>query len=329
MKKDPGFINFVRRGWIEVGGARMSLIDIKGGFYGLREVLASEVGDTEDDLVCEAGIQGSTSFMVSAMESGRLAANEDGFRGAVDTYSDAGFGNFEIAELFWSRGWAIVRCNDSFEGWAYVENRNVQNRPKCDYTRGVLMCFMSETHRQAKTGVDDISVVESKCIGKGDEECEFLIGTRNDLQAYGYEVAPPRISVREKLERTISLLRDSNKRLMRAEMQYRSLFDVTLDAILIVDREFRVLECNRLAEEFLEVKRPAMVGKKLFEYLPSVSDASLEEKVRDALRLNTGIDFKTNVRTARGESRLCQVRVSPVHGEVAVVFHRAKEDIHE
>jgi len=80
--------------------------------------------------------------------------DENGFRDAVDTYSEAGFGNFQIAELFWSKGWAIIRCADPFEGWAYVAHNKVQSRPKCDYTRGVLLTFMLETHKHAKTGVE-------------------------------------------------------------------------------------------------------------------------------------------------------------------------------
>jgi PAS domain S-box-containing protein len=326
MEAERDFINFVRRGWIEVGGARMSLVEIKGGFYGMREVFAQEVGETDDDLVCRSGFQGSTSFMTSAMEANQITADEDGFRSAVDTYSQAGFGNFEVAELFWSRGWAIIRCNDSFEGWAYVQNQNLQSRPKCDYSRGVLLAFMSETHRQARTGIGELSVAENKCIGRGDEQCEFVIGTQADLESFGCEVPPPRVSIREKLERSIALLRDSNKRLMKTEMQYRSLFDVTFDAIVVVDRMLNVLNCNRPAERFLDIERNAIVGRKMLEYLPPDRGASLEEKVQEAAKLNERVDFNSDVLTSRGESKPCHVRVCPIYGEFAIVFHEAKEE---
>ncbi len=325
MQKDPDFIDFVRRGWIEVGGARMSLVEIKGGFYGLREVLARQVGETEDDLVCHAGLQGSASFMTSAMESGQIAADKEGFKSALDTYSEAGFGNFEAAELFWKRGWAIIHCSDSFEGWAYVQNENLQSCPKCDYTRGVLLAFMSETHRHAETGVEELSVIESACIGKGDEKCEFLIGTRADLEAYGYEVPPPKLSVREKLERSIGLLRDSNKRLMKTEMQYRNLFDVTFNSILIVNRELQVTECNLPAEILLSAKKDIIVGKKLAEYLPAVREASFKEEIEGVFKLNKIADFTSDVRTSSGETRRCNIRVSPIYEDLAVVFQAAEQ----
>jgi PAS domain S-box-containing protein len=322
MRSESDFIKFVRRGWIEVGGARMSLVEVKGGFYGIREVLAREVGDTEDDLVCHAGIRATISFMTSAIESKQLTPDENGFRGAVDTYSEAGFGNFEIAELFWSRGWAIIRCSDSFEGWAYVANEKVQSRPKCDYTRGALLTFMSETHKHAQTGIEELSIFETKCIGKGDKKCEFLIGTRMDLESCGYQIAEPRVSVKEKLERANALLRESNMRLMRAEMQYRSMFDNIFDAIVIVDGKLNVLNCNKPAEDFLCTQRRKMVGRNISEYLPVAQGVSIDEKVQEALKLDTCIDFKIDVHTGSGEIQPCKMRICPIHAGLTIEFQK-------
>lgn len=323
MNKESDFINFVRRGWIEVGGARMSLVEIKGGFHGLREVLAREVGDTADDLVCHTGVQGTTSFMNSAIESKQLTPDENGFAGAVDSYSMAGFGDFHIAELCWSRGWAIIRCPDSFEGWAYVANDNPQNRPRCDYTRGVLRTFMEQTHKHAATGIAEVSVVETKCIAKGDSECEFLVGTETDLEACGYHVTESKASIKEKLEQTVSLLRESNMRLMRAEMQYRSMFDNIFDPIVVVDEQLTVLNCNKPAEDFLCDQRSKMVGRNIGELLPVATGASLGEKVQDALKTDTCIDFKTDVQTCRGEIEPCKIRICPIHAGLTIEFQRA------
>jgi len=322
MDKDRDFIDFVRRGWIEVGGARMSLVEIKGGFYGMREVLAREVGEPADDLICHAGIQGSASFISSSIESKELTADRNGFIGAVDTYSHAGFGNFEIAELFWSKGWAIIRCADSFEGWAYVANDNLQDRPKCDYTRGVLQTFMRETHRHAETGIQDISIVETKCIGKGDEACEFLVGVREDIEACGYEIAEPKASVKEKLERTVALLRESNMRLMRAEMQYRKVFDAMIDPIVIVDEKLKVLNCNKSAEAFLCSRMSEMAGKNISEYLPLAQNVSLEEKAQEVLKSGASTDFQLDVRTCRAETEACKIRICPIHAGLTIEFQR-------
>ncbi len=323
MHSESDFIKFVKRGWIEVGGARMSLVEVKGGFYRIREVLAHEVGDTEDDLVCHAGIQATISFMTSAIESRQLTPDDAGFRGAVDTYSEAGFGNLEIAEMFWERGWAIIRCADSIEGWAYVQNNNMQSRPKCDYTRGVLLSFMTETHKHAKTGVEGLSIVETKCIGKGDSECEFIIGTRADLGACGYEVAESKASAKEKLERSVALLRESNMRLMRTEMQYRNMFDNIFDAIVVVDENLNILNCNKPAEDFLCAHRGTMIGKQLIEYLPEARDVSLEGKVREALKLDKCIDFKIDVLTRKGETQACNIRICPISAGLTIEFQRA------
>ncbi|RJP15980.1 MAG: PAS domain-containing protein [Candidatus Abyssobacteria bacterium SURF_5] len=325
MDKERDFINFVRRGWIEVGGARMSLVDIKGGFYGMREVLAREVGDTADDLVCHAGIQGSTSFVSSSIETKELTPDENGFISAVETYSESGFGNFQIAELFWSKGWAIIRCADSFEGWAYAANNNLQSRSKCDYTRGVLQAFMRDTHRHAQTGIEELSVVETKCIGKGDKECEFLIGVPADIEACGYEIAEPKTSIKEKLERTVALLRESNLRLMRAEMQYRAVFDNIMNPIVIVDERLSVRNCNKPAEDFLCSRRSEMAGKNISEYLPAAHGVSLDEKIQEALKADNCIDFEIEVHTCRGKTEPCKIRICPIHAGLTIEFQKLSE----
>ena len=324
MQREPDSINFIRPGWIEAAGMRMSLVDIKAGFYELREVISREVGETEDDVVYHAGMRSALSFSASAMDAGMLTPDEAGYRGSVRLYSEAGFGNFEIAELFWPNGWAVIRCNDTSEGWAYVQNQNLQSRAKCDYSRGVLAAFMSVTHKRGKTGIEEVFAVESTCIGKGDAECEFLVGTRADLEARGYEIGPPKPTVREKLERTVTLLRDANKRLMNAEMQYRTIFDTTFDSIMIIDRDLGILHCNRPAEQFLGAQRVAVTGRKISEYIPLRQTSAIDEKVEEALQLSRPVEFHADVVTASGESKACHIRVYPIHGDLAVVFHAVK-----
>jgi len=194
------FIRFRKRGTINVGGARMALLDIAGGFYSIRTILRDDLGVVEKELMYRAGIEGAGSFLASALDSEILRADADGFRASLDAYSSAGFGDFKVTEVEWDRSWAIVTCKDTFEGWAYARNHNIRDTVVCDYSRGVLAGFMRHLRMQNDVDASSVTCIEEDCIGKGDGTCRFIIGTLNDLESKGYSVPPSQPTIREQLE---------------------------------------------------------------------------------------------------------------------------------
>ena len=92
------FFSKKERGWIDVGGTRMCLLDIPGGWLNLGTSIILFAGeDTYRRVLFEAGL--SETFSEKALKKGILDKTSKGFIDAVTTYSEAGFGDFVIKEL--------------------------------------------------------------------------------------------------------------------------------------------------------------------------------------------------------------------------------------
>ncbi len=166
-----GIISFLRKGWLEVGSTRMVLLEVRGGFYALRESLEMLVGpDVTERVLYEAGAQGGISYARSAVSSGAVPDGISGFTECVRVYSEAGFGDFHVEDIDGAQSAALVRCKDSFESWAYQEHGRFSSRPVCDYSSGVLAGFM-----RSLTGRHDVECAEIECRVLGAPECVFQV----------------------------------------------------------------------------------------------------------------------------------------------------------
>ncbi len=110
------------RGELFVGGTRMCILDIPGGWFNIDSSISLLAGkETTKRVFFEAGC--SETFSATALKKGVLNHTEEGFKRAVDIYSKAGFGWFVIEELRFEKGWTRITCENTFEGWAYLQKR--------------------------------------------------------------------------------------------------------------------------------------------------------------------------------------------------------------
>lgn len=199
------FFSRKTRGWIDVGGTRMCLLDIPGGWLKLGTSIILFAGeDTYRRVMFEAGL--SETFSKEALKKGILGKTSNGFVDAVTTYSEAGFGDFVINELRFARGYAQVTCRNSFEGWAFLCNKRFFESPVCYYSTGVLLSFM-----QTISNRNDLVSVETKCIARGDDQCEFVIGTRVELGQRGIDLPKWGMTIKERAEYLENLLEEKRK----------------------------------------------------------------------------------------------------------------------
>jgi PAS domain S-box-containing protein len=140
------------------------------------------------------------------LKKGILDKTSKGFIDAVTTYSDAGFGDFVIKELRFQEGYAQVTCRNSFEGWAFLSNKRSFESPVCYYSAGVLLSFMQKILNR-----NDLVSAETKCIAKGDDECEFVIGTRFKLQQRGIDLPEWGMTIKERAEYLENLLEEKKR----------------------------------------------------------------------------------------------------------------------
>ncbi|WP_300463910.1 hypothetical protein, partial [Desulfobacula sp.] len=119
-KTTVNFTSKKKRGWLDLAGTRMCMLDISGGWLDLWRSISLFVGeDTAKRVFFEAGL--AEIFSRTALKKGILNHTAESFKAAVDTYSEAGFGDFQIKALSFKKGYARITCPDTFEGWAFLK----------------------------------------------------------------------------------------------------------------------------------------------------------------------------------------------------------------
>jgi PAS domain S-box-containing protein len=280
--KDPiNIIYYRQRGWLNVGRTRMILFDLLQGFSTLRQVVNKEVGANASYLIWQAGIKGGFSFLEPMIRGGRLIPGPEGFLAGLSTFTDGGFGDFQIQEMDWHKGWARITCRSSVEGWICSRKRFKVKKPACDYSRGIILGFMQATHRHAGTGLEEtLDCVEIACLTQGHPHCEFLIGTRDMIQTHGYECSQPRKSIQQQLrervlEKTLQI-REANR------FNERILTHAPV-GILTLDAEGVVISANKAVARILDIPYRDLLNVKLLSQhhaLPTLIEQSIVRALR-------------------------------------------------
>jgi PAS domain S-box-containing protein len=193
------------RGWLDVSGARMCLLDISGGWVNIMLSMILFAGeDTARRVLFEAGH--SETFSSTAIKNGLLDRTLNGFNEAVNIFSESGFGDFVIRELDFNSGFVSITCRDTFEAWAFLRNKRHSETPVCHYSTGVLLSFMENV-----SGRSDLISVETKCIANGSDECEFVIGTEAALKKKGVIRPEWGMTIKEKAQYLETLLSEKER----------------------------------------------------------------------------------------------------------------------
>lgn len=193
------------RGWLDVSGARMCLLDISGGWVNIMLSIMLFAGeDTARRVLFEAGH--SETFSATAIKNGLLDRSLAGFNAAVNIFSESGFGDFIIRELDFNSGFVSITCRDTFEAWAFLHNKRPSVTPVCHYSAGVLLSFMENV-----SGKTDLISVETKCIANGNDECQFVIGTAAALREKGVVLPEWGLTIREKAQYLETLLSEKER----------------------------------------------------------------------------------------------------------------------
>lgn len=193
------------RGWLDVSGARMCLLDISGGWVNIMLSMMLFAGeDTARRVLFEAGH--SETFSSTAINNGLLDRTLSGFKEAVNIFSESGFGDFVIRELDFNSGFVSITCRDTFEAWAFLRNGRPSETPVCHYSAGVLLSFLENV-----SGRSDLIAVETSCIVNGNDECEFMIGTAAALREKGVVRPEWGMTIKEKAQYLETLLSEKER----------------------------------------------------------------------------------------------------------------------
>ncbi len=249
LEKQTGMLHF--------GGARMALLDIEAGFWGLRRQLEALIGERlTNSVLQQAGANGGASFAQSfATETG--VKNAAIFSTCIQAYQAAGFGQFEITTLEWPLGRVKIRATDAFEAWMYQQKGDVPYTSICAYSAGVFVGFVNILGDR-----QDVVCIEHSCQARGDEACVFELLPAE--QAKGQVVVPFRPD--PGLGRQINLL--------------ESLFERMPMGIIVLDRQYCIQRYNPTWNDFSAKYAPASgvpiaPGVCYFDHLPGTESVVL------------------------------------------------------
>jgi len=234
----PGILHF--------GGARMALLDIEAGFWGLRRQMESLVGRRLTNAVLQqAGANGGASFARSFLGSAAMGGVR-ALRDCIAAYQAAGFGRFEVETLEWPLGYVcdkpigrvVIRAWDTFEAWMMRRYGQQSERPVCAYSAGVLVGFVN-----ILAGRRDVVCIERTCQAQGAEACLFELlpaEAADDVPVVGFSPDPA-------LGRQLNLL--------------EILFERMPMGIAIFDRDLRLRRCNPTWATFIDRYTPSTASQ--------------------------------------------------------------------
>ena len=236
----PEYFEHQMPGVLTLGGARVAMLDIEAGFWGLRRQLEALVGPRlADQVIQQAGANGGASFARSFtggtenLDDPALALQD-----CIAAYQAAGFGQFEVESVEWPIGRVAVKARNSFEAWMMARHDQTPGSPACAYTAGVLVGFVNVI-----AGRTDVVCIETICQANGAEFCRFelLPATQAGKQAIVALDPDPALG------RSINLL--------------DILFERMPIGIAILDPDFNLRRFNPTWAAFIDHYAPAGVGR--------------------------------------------------------------------
>jgi signal transduction histidine kinase/predicted hydrocarbon binding protein len=242
VEKSPGILY--------LDGARMAMLDVESGFWGIRRQMDALIGTRwTNNILQQAGTNGGASFarsFISTLEYSGASA----LKTCLQVYQTAGFGKFEVTSLEWPIGKANIRADQTFESWMIRQQGQISKQPCCAYTTGVIVGFVNIISERT-----DVVCIERYCQGKGDDFCQFELIPAE--QAANHAVVS--FSPDPGLGRQLNLL--------------EVLFERMPMGIAVLDRQFHIQRYNPTWDEFAAryappAAAPLIPGVYYFDHLP-------------------------------------------------------------
>jgi PAS domain S-box-containing protein len=112
-------------------------------------------------------------------------------------------------------------------------------------------------------------------------------------------------------------IRRARQRHAASEKKLVSMLENMREAFCSVDADWRISFANRGAEEFLQSKRAALIGRSLWDVLPASVNTPAEAELRRAMREESSVNFETNTFVPGSWHAVTATRVD---GELSIFF---------
>jgi len=205
--------------------------------------------------------------------------------------------------------------------WCYKFNDAVEHVKR----RGYDLYFV-DYRLGAKTGIDFLK--EAVRLGC-EEPVVLLTGKGNkdvDIEAMQIGATDYLIKTElnaDKLERCIrySLERTAYLKALRAnERKYRSIFELSKDAVFIADENLQFKDINQATSELFSSSRDEMLQKSVYDLIWDEGDKKmLQQALVEEGEVN---DFELEMKTAEGDRKTCIFSISPAPEATGHVHYR-------
>jgi PAS domain S-box-containing protein len=262
-------ITRTKDGLMDTAGKRAILMDVAGGLYGLKKTLMADIGFFEKDFMYRAGREGAKDFLMSQSSHEIPPSPEDAIDRLLKDYGERGYGDFRVAAVDADRHVVHLSCPNTMEAWSFQENNDLQRQPVCSYTAGMLTCVCQMAFFGECIDELDLKTVEVECAAEGRKECKFIVAPISELRKLVPSYDLPRDITLERdlrlneeiLMKNLELqnlnlslerqIRKKTEELRRSEDNYRSLADLSVDPVFIVEIDGRVVFVNRAGLKIL------------------------------------------------------------------------------
>jgi PAS domain S-box-containing protein len=211
--------------------------------------------------------------------------------------------------------------------WCYRFNDAVEHLKNHHYN-----IYFVDYRLGAKTGLDFLK--EAVKLGS-EEPIVLLTGKGNkevDIEAMQMGATDYLVKTElntDKLERCIryALERTEYLKALRAnERKYRSIFELSKDAVFIADKDFYFRDMNAATSELLGYNREELLQKSVYDLIPDESSKALLEKyLSEAGEVN---DLELELRTKGGEKKSCIFSLTlPLDDTGIITYHGLIHDI--
>jgi len=137
VQKLTKFLSEDSPGFLKFGNARMALLDIEAGFWGIRRQVETLIGSRlTNSVLQQAGANGGASFAESFGKAEDVEGQGRLFESCLQAYQVAGFGKFEIPKAQWPNGRLTIRAQDTIEAWMMRQHGQQIDGSVCAYTAG-------------------------------------------------------------------------------------------------------------------------------------------------------------------------------------------------
>ncbi|MBC8873070.1 MAG: PAS domain S-box protein [Planctomycetes bacterium] len=182
-----------------------------------------------------------------------------------------------LVGIFETEGFAVVGCSTGAEalehlggesiGMAVVDLRlpdlsGTELLAKLETLSETVQVIIHTAYGSYESAKDAVNLGAFAYVEKGTEHNELIRQVHRAFQARLEKYAA---DLEDAVAEGTRELREANEALIGAANEWRTTFDSTQDAIMLLDIDHRVLRANRAAAEFVGVAVDALVGKKCHE----------------------------------------------------------------